>query len=150
MSENFVKKVYTGSISLRSEFERGSYLALSDLSIRCVILERQLSNSVNSDLLSLILIGSNDFDDFKIKYNKYLKIKNNNSKLENFMKKDLNINIDLRLKDRVITKKNRRIGTIISNENEDDNLVTVKFNNNNNPVKISPYKLKKYNIANIN
>ena len=116
--------------------------------MKCSILETQLLHSVNGELLNMILINSIDFDDFKIKYNKYLKIKNNNSKLENFIKKDLNINFELKTNNRVITKKNGKIGRIISNANEnreDNNLVTVKFNNNNNPVKISPYKLKKFN-----
>jgi hypothetical protein len=146
MAEKFVNKVNTRKIILKNEFEKESFNALSDLSMRYSLLETQLYDSVSGELLNMILSSSTDFDDFKIKYNKYLRIKNNNSRIQNFIKKDLNINFELKTNNRVIKKTNRKIGTIISNSienNEDNHLLTVKFNNNNKPVKISPYILKK-------
>ena len=146
MAEKFVNKVNTRKIILKNEFEKESFNALRDLSMRYSLLETQLYDSVSGELLNMILSSSTDFDDFKIKYNKYLRIKNNNSRIQNFIKKDLNINFELKTNNRVIKKTNRKIGTIISNSienNEDNHLLTVKFNNNNKPVKISPYILKK-------
>ena len=121
-------------------------------------LKDKSAHQLDEELLYSILLSSTDFDDFSLKFEKYMKIKstlfkNNNTKnafnnatnyakkMESFFINDLNIN-NLQVNNRIMRKKNSRVGKIISipaNNNE----ATVLFNNNNNPVKISSYRLKK-------
>jgi len=150
MSENligkFMSNILSGKIILKTEFEKQVYLILSELSLK---VERLQNTSVDSEMLHIILSATNDFNDFKKKYTKYLRIKNNNSKINNFIKKDLNINLELTIGNRVITKKNGKIGTLVESYNNNSNNISVKFNGNENISKVDPFKLKKYNGNNI-
>jgi hypothetical protein len=63
--------------------------------------------------------------------------------MENFFINDLNIN-NLQVNNRIMRKKNSKVGKIISTSaNNSNNEATVLFNNNNNPIKISTLRLKK-------
>jgi hypothetical protein len=141
-----MSNILSGKIILKTEFEKQVYLILSELSLK---VERLQNTSVDSEMLHIILSATNDFNDFKKKYTKYLRIKNNNSKINNFIKKDLNINLELTIGNRVITKKNGKIGTLVESYNNNSNNISVKFNGNENISKVDPFKLKKYNGNNI-
>lgn len=124
-------------------------------------LHDKTAHQLDEELLYSILLSSTDFDDFSLKFEKYMKIKrtmfkNNNTKnafnnatnyarkMENFYINDLNFN-NLQVNNRIMRKKNSRVGKIISTptNNNNNNEATVLFNNNNNPVKISTLRLKK-------
>jgi hypothetical protein len=149
---NYETKIAKREIVLHTGFELESYKLLTDLYFRLSSLEYKAKDSISCDLLNVILKTSNDFDDFKIKYNKYLKVKNNNSKMEKFFTEDLGLN-NLQPNNRVVSKRNGKLGTILAgerNSSNNNNIVHVKFNNNNLPVKRSVFNLKKFkNLENV-
>ena len=130
------------------------FIKIYNLEDRIKFLEEMLHDQPNylideesrkRTFFNLILKNSTDFDDFKTKYNKYVKLskkmdQNNinisNENINNIFGFDSSLDIG----NKVVTKSNGKKGTILSiNESSKNNLdnakISLKFNNNSTEVR---------------